>query len=128
MRRGNHRRLQERDPRRPLGKLTEAAAAFYEKPRQVGAQDAIGAAIANAMKNRVVEVWPENWEAFCIFADLQTQWRVGFGGETGLDYGVLYRDLDDLGITGPDRLLLKADIRAMEQAALKAMHGDENPQ
>lgn len=73
------------------------------------------------MKDRVVEVWPENWPAFRLFYDLQTQWRVSFGGATGLDYGVLYRDLDDLGISGEDRLRVKAEIRAMEQAALDAM-------
>jgi hypothetical protein len=90
----------------------------------VGERDAIGAAIAQAMKNRVVEVWPENWQTFRLFYDLQTQWRIGFGGATGLDYGVLYRDLDDLGITGEERLRVKADLRAMEQAALDAMNPD----
>lgn len=78
------------------------------------------------MKDRVVEVWPENWQTFCIFCDLQTQWRAGFGGPTGLDYGVFYRDLDDLGITGEERLRVKADIRAMEQAALGAIHGTDS--
>jgi hypothetical protein len=74
------------------------------------------------MKNRVVEVWPENERSWLIFVNLRTQWRMGFGGETGLDYSVLYRDLDDLGITGDERLRLKAEIRAMEHAALEAMH------
>lgn len=92
---------------------------------QVAERDAFGAALANWMKGRVVEVWPENWPTFELFADLRTQWRAGMGGLYGLDYGVLYRDLDDLGITGDERLRLKAEIRAMEQAALDAMHDDE---
>lgn len=74
------------------------------------------------MKDRAIEVWPENWQTFQIFCDLRTQWRVALGGRYGLDYGVLYRDLDDLGITGDERLRVKAEIRAMEQAALDAMH------
>jgi len=35
------------------------------------------------------EVWEENWEALNLFFRLQTQWRVGFNGATGLDYSVL---------------------------------------
>jgi hypothetical protein len=90
----------------------------------VGEADKIGAAIAQAMKDRVLEVWPENWPTFRLFSDaLRGQWRMGFGGPIALDYMVLHRELDDLGITGDERLRLKADIRAMEQAALDAIHG-----
>lgn len=32
------------------------------------------------------EVWEENWETLNLFFQLQTQWRVGFSGATGLDY------------------------------------------
>lgn len=42
-------------------------------------------------------------------------------GATGLDYNVLHRELDDLGITGEERQRLKADIRIIEDAALEAM-------
>lgn len=69
-----------------------------------------------------MEIWPENWPTFRLFLDLRTQWRIGFNGPTGLDYAVFYRDLDDLGFTGEERLRVKAEIRAMEQAALDAMH------
>jgi len=72
-----------------------------------------------------VEVWPENWPAFQLFAELGTQWRTGMNGPTGLDYLVMHRELDDLGLIGEEfreeRQQLKADIREMEQAALKAM-------
>jgi hypothetical protein len=123
LRRGHRRRLQDGHPAGAPGKLTDAAAALYWRPPQLGEQDKIGAAIAAAMKDRVVEVWPENWPTFTLFYDQRTQWRVGFNGPTGLDHGVLYRDLDDLGITGDERLRVKAEISAMEQAALDAMHG-----
>lgn len=36
-----------------------------------------------------LEVWPENWDAVEVFGALQTQWRIGMAGPTGLDYAVL---------------------------------------
>lgn len=78
------------------------------------------------MNDRVVEVWPENHRAFDLFWEMQTQWRVGFAGPTGLDYGSVYHHLDDLGISaGDERRRLMADIRLMERAALEAMHPPE---
>ena len=96
---------------------------MFERPRTVGPGDLIGQQIAQAMKDRVLEVWPENWPTWRLFFDLRTQWRMGFNGPTGLDFNVLYRDLDDLGITGDERLRVKADIREMEQASLDAYYG-----
>jgi hypothetical protein len=32
------------------------------------------------------EIWPENWMPFLVFSEVSTQWRVGAGGATGLDY------------------------------------------
>jgi hypothetical protein len=72
----------------------------------------------------VVEVWPENWPAFQLFAEIATQWRVGMNGPTGLDYLVLHRELDDLGLAGEERQQMKSDIRVLEQAALAAMRDD----
>lgn len=31
-------------------------------------------------------LWPENWPVWCLWRDLETQWRTGMGGATGLDY------------------------------------------
>lgn len=69
-----------------------------------------------------MQVWPENWQAFEIFADLRTQWWTGAGGPTGLNYLVLYAKLDRLGLTTDDRDALEDDIRAMEYAALDAIY------
>lgn len=57
-----------------------------------------------------------------LFRLLDTQWRVGMGGYYGLDYSALYPLMDRLGVTGDDWLLLFADIRTLESAALAAMH------
>ena len=71
-----------------------------------------------------VEVWPENWPAFSLFCDLQTQWNVGgMGGRTGLRYEALYPLLDRIA-TGDEWDALFADIRIMEIAALNQMSDD----
>jgi len=33
-----------------------------------------------------IDVWPENWQSVQVWTRAQTQWRMGFGGPTGLDY------------------------------------------
>ena len=69
-------------------------------------------------------VWPENWPAFSLFCDISTQWRVSMSGYVGLDYVAMHLELDDLGLTGEERQRMKADIRALEHAALDAMRED----
>lgn len=69
------------------------------------------------------EVWPENWAAWCLFAELDTQWhRAGMNGaRTGLMYAVLWERLDRLQLTPADWLQLYDDVRVLEQAALVAI-------
>lgn len=52
---------------------------------------------------------------------VSSQWRVGAAGVVGLDYNVLFHEMDrmDLGREEYDRLL--EDIRTMEGAALEEM-------
>jgi hypothetical protein len=101
-----------------------AASARYERPRQVGAQDAIGAAIENARKKRVIEVWPENWPAWCLFGRMETQWRSpGMSGPVvGLDYNVLLRFLDRMDLSKSDYDQMLNDISAMEEAAMSEIY------
>jgi len=35
---------------------------------------------------RPYHLWPCNWPVWCVWVDVQTQWRVGMAGPTGLDY------------------------------------------
>lgn len=67
-------------------------------------------------------MWPEHYQAFDVFYSLQTQWRVGFGGPTGLDYGVLHQKLARLNLPPEEVDLLELDIQVMERAALSAMN------
>jgi hypothetical protein len=53
--------------------------------------DAALAAFGLVLESAVPEqdrfcLWPDNLTAFSLFADVQTQWRNGFSGPTGLDY------------------------------------------
>jgi Phage related hypothetical protein (DUF1799) len=60
-----------------LAAQTEAAAAFGLKPETIE-------------QAATLDVWPENWIALCIFADLRTQWTLTPNGQLfGLRYEVL---------------------------------------
>lgn len=52
---------------------------------------------------------------------MQSQWRHGFNGPTGLDYGAAYPLLDILTDDRMEWLRLLDDLRAMEGAALEQM-------
>jgi hypothetical protein len=69
-----------------------------------------------------VEVWPENHRAYFLFLALQTQWRVGMAGPTGLDYNTLFHKMDRMRLEPDEYDELEADVRTMEFAALEAMN------
>lgn len=77
------------------------------------------AATADAPMTRDVEVWPENWDTFHLFAACATQWhRAGMAGvPTGLDYQGVAQVAQwlDIDMTA-DRF---GDLRAAEDAALE---------
>ena len=64
-------------------------------------------------------MWEENWETVEMFLRLQTQWRVGMGGYTGLDYGAAQWLFSLYQIKKPSELL--EDLQVMEAAVLEAM-------
>lgn len=66
-----------------------------------------------------VVLWPECALPIEIFSKVSTQWRVGAGGPIGLDYNVVYRELDEEEVTGEERRDAMAAIRILEAAALK---------
>lgn len=63
-------------------------------------------------------MWPENWPAFELFADMRTQWRVGMAGPTGLDYLALFALMDFREVPRDERRQMLDDIQTMEAAAL----------
>lgn len=85
------------------------------------------AKVATRTEDEVVDVWPENWDAWTLFRRLRTQWRVGPNGAYGLDHNVLFRRLDRMGLSADDYDQLDDDIRVMELAALLAMQESQEP-
>jgi len=57
-----------------------------------------------------------------LFCRLRTQWRVGMGGPSGLDYAAVYPLIDRLQLDPDEWDLLLEDIRTLEHAALNAMN------
>lgn len=68
-----------------------------------------------------MEVWPENWQAWSLFCQVSTQWRIGMGGQTGLDYGAIYPLLDRITTDPAEWMDLFEDIQTLERTALKQM-------
>lgn len=66
------------------------------------------------------EIWPENWMPFLVFSEVSTQWRVGAGGATGLDYVAVKWVMDLMNIKKKYEVLRA--IRTMESSALKTMN------
>jgi len=52
---------------------------------------------------------------------MDTQWRIGMAGPTGLDYAALPMALRMIAAPRTDWQQLMADVRVMESAALQAM-------
>lgn len=64
------------------------------------------------------DVWPCNWQAVRLFMALSTQWRVGMGGATGLDYTALAAAMDMLAVKRKKRAALFGQIGLMEAEVL----------
>jgi len=69
-----------------------------------------------------VELWPDNWPAIKLFTTLSTQWRIGANGPTGLDYNVVFHELDRKGLAGDDYDDMMGALRVIESTALQAIH------
>lgn len=76
---------------------------------------------ADVAANETAEIWPDNWESVTVFADLATQWRVGFAGPTGLDYGVIPGVLRLRRVPRAQWAQVFDDVRVMELEALAVM-------
>lgn len=72
-----------------------------------------------------VEIWPENWSAYSVFCTMDTQWRIGMAGATGLDYAALPVALRIAGAPRAEWNQLMGDVKVMEGAALRSMRNSE---
>ena len=67
-------------------------------------------------------VWPENWPIVNLFSRLSTQWRVGFSGPTGLDYGAAWLLIDRMRLPDAEADEMFDGVQVMERAAMDAMN------
>ncbi|KIA78839.1 hypothetical protein QR66_19275 [Chromobacterium piscinae] len=68
------------------------------------------------------ELWPENEPAWTLWQTMQTQWRTGPAGITGLDYAVLPAVWEGLAVPPADRAARFASLRLCEAVALEAFY------
>ena len=66
-------------------------------------------------------VWPDNIPACNVFIAMDTQWRCGYSGPTGLDYSVLPTVFDLIGLPPTERADTFDCVRVMESEAMKIM-------
>ena len=83
---------------------------------------AIGLRREDVEDTSVCEVWPENWEAYQIFARCQTQWNTANGYHFGLNYEFVQWLMDVLKVKKKYRLDRLTELQTMEGAALRQMH------
>ena len=67
-------------------------------------------------------ILPENVDALNWFLLMQTQWRVGMNGLTGMDYGVFLQWAKEEGVKRLDRVWLLGDLRMMEREYLATLY------
>lgn len=68
-----------------------------------------------------LKVFPENRQPLEVFSAMQTQWRTGMAGATGLDYTALPAVLKLCGVKLCDRADVFGAVRVMEAEALRIM-------
>lgn len=97
------------------------ARALYTAPPSAAEAAAFGLTIEEA-QGEAVGVWPDCLPAVNLFISLQTQWRSGYAGPTGLDYGCVPGVLRMLGVARRDWPGIFDDLRVLESAALETIH------
>ncbi len=67
------------------------------------------------------EVWPDDVETVNTFIAMETQWRIGMSGPTGLDYAALPAVLKMMDIGRKRHAYVFEGLRVMEEQALEEM-------
>lgn len=122
---GHHHRLRPGVEGRTQGKLTKAVAAFYWRLPSAEEAAAFGLLPSDYETDRPkLELWPEHVEPFLLFTKLQTQWRTAASGVIGLDYNVLFHELDRMALDDDAYDDLFDAVRVLEHAAVKHINKD----
>jgi len=75
--------------------------------------------ISQEPAQRTEYLWPSNVKNWHHWQAVQTQWRSGTGGATGLDYAGVLAYLGAQGLKRPQRLEAFTGIQAAERATLE---------
>lgn len=67
-------------------------------------------------------MWYDAWPAYQLFLSLDTQWRYGFDGVTGLDYAATLALIALLYPRRAEQLDMHNDIRCLEIGAMTAIN------
>lgn len=70
-------------------------------------------------------MWPELWPAYLLFRSVRTQWIVGAGGCTGLNYVPLLHRMDRMNLDPQQYDDLFGDVQVIERAALEQMYAKD---
>lgn len=84
--------------------------------------EAFGFAPEDFSDDAPLQVWPDLWDAWCVFDAMGTQWRAGAGGVYGLDFNVVRDELEVREIPREDWQEVRELIRYMESIALTEIH------
>lgn len=57
-----------------------------------------------------------------LFFALRSQWRMGMGGATGLDYGALSHKMDRMGLSPEQYEEMEDQVRVLEFSALEEIN------
>jgi hypothetical protein len=79
----------------------------------------LGLTLEEAADGQATEVWECNWQSVTTFEAMSTQWRIAPDGPTGLDYAALPVVAQLLEVPRRRWADVFADVRVMEDAALK---------
>lgn len=66
-----------------------------------------------------VEMWPENEVPAMVFSAMQTQWRFGLQGATGLDYTAMPAVMGLAGVKKKHRADVFSAVQVMEREVLR---------
>lgn len=70
-----------------------------------------------AAADQAYALWPENWPVWCLWRDVETQWRTSMAGATGLDYAAVW-PLVEQRMHRRERKTAFWLLQAMEEATL----------
>lgn len=77
-----------------------------------------GLGVLGNASEKTCYLWPDNVRSWNCWQGVQTQWRIGHSGATGLDYSGVRAWLTETGLEGEERREVFSAIQACERETL----------